>query len=77
MAVCVPSRLMESIVYVGQHAPVDEVVRDEYLHADIMEVRGYHIVSPADAYDIGVRIVRGEYWVYICPVALVSPLQRL
>ena len=73
MLVVIPSRLVNSSIYLADVSPIYHVVRFQYLHAHEMEVGGHHIVFLADPDNVGVREIRIQYGVDIGIITLVTP----
>ncbi len=70
---CVPSGIVETVVYVAYDAPVEQVGRFQNRHTHEMEVGTYHIVAVADTYYVGIGVVGVEYRIDIRAVALIAP----
>ena len=72
----VPAGEVEAAVYLGGVAPVDAVEAFKDLHAEEVEVAGYHVVAVVDADNVGVGEIGAEDGVAVRAVALVAPCSQ-
>ena len=77
MLVVIPSRLIDSGIYLADVFPVHHIVRFQHLHSHKVEIGSHHIVFLADSDNVWVREVHIQNRVDISVITLVTPSETL